>query len=60
MESMQTRWHHLASLSSVHFVTLHACSHILWCRRRDLGILVSAAMAAIALGIKITAWLVGA
>ena len=44
----------------VHFVTLHTCSHTLWCRRRDLGILACAAIAAIALGIKVMASMVGA
>lgn len=44
----------------VHFVALHSCSHILWCRRRDLDILASGAIAVIALGIRMIAWPVGA
>ena len=35
-------------------------SYIVWCRRRDLAILVCAAVAAVVLGIETVAWLVNA
>jgi hypothetical protein len=57
---MQTCWHHLAVPSSVWIIDVHACSHILWCRQRDLGILVCAAIAAVAVSIRVVALLVGA
>ena len=36
-------------------IDVHACSHILWCRPRDLGMLACATIAAVALFIKISA-----
>ena len=35
-------------------------SYIVWCRRRDLAILICAAVAAVVLGIEMVAWLVNA
>jgi hypothetical protein len=46
--------------SSVWIIDVHACRHILWCRQRDLGILVCAAVAAVALTMRTVATLVGA